>query len=209
MADRAVSLWVWQPYKGLWWVATLFMIGASLFALGCVLFLGGVTHSFTIDSVFFSGSIFFTSAAFLELYHTPKDNQMAYWSALSQFIGTLFFNANTFDSFFDLGWFGQELLIWTPNIFGSILFMISGSLVMLDICKCWWCWNFKSLEWWNGAINFAGCVAFLISAVLSLVVPSTAAGLNEVLATVFTLIGAMCFLVGAYLMWPEMSRNND
>jgi hypothetical protein len=23
-------------------------------------------------------------------------------------------------------------------------------------------------------------------------------------ATIFTLIGAVCFLVGAYLMWPEM-----
>lgn len=207
MADRPVSYLVWQPHNGLWWVATFFMIGSALFGLGCVLYLGGVTHEFTINSIFLAGSIFFTKAAFFEFYHTPAGNRVAYWSALSQFIGTLFFNANTFDSFFNFGWFGQEILIWSPNILGSILFLISGSLVMLDVCKCWWCWNFKSLEWWNGAINFAGCVGFLISAVLSFVLPSSASGLNETMATMFTLFGAVCFFVGAYLMWPEMSRN--
>lgn len=28
-------------------------------------------------------------------------------------------------------------------------------------------------------------------------------------ATTFTLIGAVCFLVGAYLMWPEMAAKEQ
>ena len=207
MADKAMSFWVWQPRQGIWWVATLFMTGAALFALGCLLYLGGVTHEFTIDAVFFTGSIFFTLAAFCQLYLTPAENKLAYWSALTQFIGTLLFNMNTFDAFFDMGWIEQDLLIWTPNIFGSILFQISGTLAMRELCKRGWCWNIRSLGWWIGAINFVGCLAFLASAVLSFVVPSPVSDLHAVLATVFTLFGAVCFFVGAYLMWPEMSQD--
>ncbi len=192
----------------LWWVATLFMIGASLFALGCVMALRGVTSGFTTQSVFFLGSIFFTSAAYCELRLTSLANPVDHASALSQFIGTLLFNANTFDGFFDLDWIASDSLIWTPNIFGSIMFLISAALVMLDICKRWWSWNFRSLVWWNAVINYAGCVAFMISAVLSFVLPAPLSGLYATLATVFTLIGAMCFLVGAYMMWPEMSQTD-
>lgn len=208
MAEKAISLWVWQPQKGVWWVATLFMIGSALFALGCVLYLGGVSHAPTFDTVFFAGSIFFTVAAFCQLYQSPAGDQVAYWSAFSQFTGALLFNMNTFNAFFNLNWFAQDLLIWTPNIFGSVLFQVSGSLAILDTCKRWWCWDFESLNWWITAINFVGCAAFLISAILAFVVPSPGSDLHAVLSTVFTLIGAVCFFVGSYLMWPEMAEQD-
>lgn len=199
-------MWIWQPNRGEWWVAGLFMIGAALFALGCVLlFLGGVNQEFTIDAVFFSGSIFFTSAAFCQVYHAPAENRLAHMSSLSQFIGTLLFNANTFDAFFDLDWLGQDLLVWTPNILGSILFQLSASLAVLELYKRSWHWKFRSLVWWINAINFLGCMAFLASATLSFVMPSPVSDLHVTLATVFTLIGAVCFFIGAYLMWPNMS----
>lgn len=207
MAKRPMSFWVWRPHKMLWWVATLFMIGASLFALGCVMALRGVAADFTTQSVFFLGSIFFTTAAYCELRLTTLANPVDHASALSQFIGTLLFNVNTFDSFFDLGWIASDSLIWTPNIFGSIMFLISAALVMLHIGKRWWYWDVKSLVWWNAVINYAGCVAFMISAILSFVLPTPLSGGYETLATVFTLLGALCFLVGAYMMWPEMSQS--
>ena len=206
MANRGWSLWIWRPQSGEWWVATLFMIGSALFALGCLLFLGGVIHEFTIDVVFFSGSIFFTSAAFCQLKLTPRGNQLAYVAAVSQFIGTVLFNMNTFDAFFDLGWIGQDVLIWTPNILGSILFLLSGSLAMRDLCKRWWCWDVRSLGWWIGVINFAGCLAFLASALLSFVMPMPVSELHVTLATLCTLFGAVCFFIGAYLMWPDMAQ---
>lgn len=208
MADRPISFWVWQPQKMLWWVATLFMIGASLFALGCVMALRDVTNDFAMRTVFFTGSLFFTSAAYCELRLTSLANPVEHASAISQFIGTLLFNANTFDSFFDLRWFVSDTLVWSPNIFGSIMFLISAALVMLHICKRWWSWNFRSLVWWNAVINYAGCVAFMISAILSFTLPAPLSGYYDTLATVFTLIGALCFFVGAYMMWPEMSRND-
>lgn len=204
MAKELFSLWVWRPKQLNWWIATLFMVGSAFFALGCVLYLNTIEHEFLLNGVFFSGSLFFTSAAYCQLHLTFTANRIAYWSALSQFIGTLMFNANTFDAFFNLGWIEQDVLVWTPNIIGSILFLISGSLAMKDICKHWWCWNFQSIDWWISVINFLGCVAFLISAALSFVMPLHISPINAVWATLFTLLGACCFFIGAFLMWPAL-----
>lgn len=205
MASKSYRLWVWEPTQLNWWIATLFMIGSALFALGCVLYLKAIEHELVLCSIFFSGSLFFTSAAYCQFHGVLIANRVAYWSALSQFIGTLMFNANTFDAFFNLGWIEQDVLVWTPNIIGSILFLISGSLAMRAICKRWWCWNFQSSDWWISAINFLGCIAFLISAVLSFVMPLHLAPINAILATLFTLLGACCFFIGAFMMWPAIA----
>lgn len=195
MADRSLRLW--EPKQLSWWVAVLFMIGAALFALGCALYLAGVQHERVLESLFFTGSIFFTSAACCQLHQAIKESKSARWSALSQLIGTFMFNMNTFDSFFNLDWIEQDFLVWTPNILGSILFQISGSLAMRDICKRWWCWDIQSIDWRIGVINFGGCLAFLISAAFAFVTPSTASTVLAVWATIFTLIGACCFFAAA------------
>lgn len=57
-------------------------------------------------------------------------------------------------------------------------------------------------------INFVGCVAFSISAILAFVRPEPVFDNLALFATIFTLIGAICFFVGAYLMWPEMSEES-
>lgn len=215
MADKPFCLWardrlwVWQPKKLNWWIATLFMIGAALFALGCILYLGGFEHEIILDSVFFIGSLFFTSAAYCQFHQSISASRIAFWSSLSQFIGTLMFNMNTFDAFFNLDWIEQDFLVWAPNIMGSILFQISGSLALWEICRKWWCWQFQNINWWINFINFIGCVAFLISAVLSFVVASPVSTLLITWATVFTLMGACCFFIGAFLMWPEMAPHKE
>lgn len=206
MAKASYHLLVWQPKQLTWWIANLFMIGSAFFALGCILYLSNIQHELILDSVFFTGSLFFTSAAFCQFRQSLNANKIIYYSALSQFIGTLMFNANTFDAFFNLGWIEHDLLVWTPNMLGSILFQLSGSLAMKDICKSWWCWKIQSIDWWIGSINFTGCVAFLISACLSFVSPSPISYALPVYATIFTLIGACCFFIGAFLMHPQMAR---
>lgn len=199
MADKLFRSRTWQPKQLDQWIAILFMIGAFLFALGCLLYLVAVDHEYTLDSIFFIGSLFFTSAAYCQFHQSIAANKTAFFSALTQFVGTLMFNVNTFDAFFDFGWVEQDLLVWTPNIVGSILFQISGSLAMKDICKKWWCWNSQSREWRVGAINFTGCVAFLMSAVLSFVTPAPTPPIFAMSATTFTLLGACCFFISAFL----------
>lgn len=196
MADEVLGLAGLKAKTFGWWIARLFMIGSGFFGLGCVLYLSAFTHEFILDGVFFVGSLFFTMAAFCQFYQSRKASEIVYWSAFAQFIGTVLFNMNTFDAFFDLGWLEQELLVWVPNIFGSVLFQISASLAMLGIGKKWWSWRFADAEWRVGFVNYLGCVAFLISAVLAFVIG--AAGL-AFWATIFTLIGAVCFFVAALM----------
>ncbi|MBL4726533.1 MAG: hypothetical protein JKY83_07655 [Rhizobiaceae bacterium] len=200
MAERPYRLWVLGPRQLTWWVATLFMIGSALFALGCLLYLGAVEHELTLDGVFFVGSLFFTSAAYCQFHQSISGNKIAFYSALNQFIGTLMFNMNTFDAFFNLGWIEQDLLVWTPNILGSILFLISGILAMKNLCNKWWCWNFQNIDWWMGVINFLGCVAFLLSAAFSFIMPVPTPTAYATFATLFTLLGACCFFTSAFLM---------
>lgn len=209
MADKPFRLWVWKPRKLNWWVALLFMIGAALFALGCVLYLGGFEHEIILDSVFFIGSLFFSSAAYCQFHQAIHATRNVFWSALSQFVGTLMFNMNTFDAFFNLDWIEQDLLVWTPNITGSLLFQLSGSLAMFEICKGGWCWHFHNIEWRMNFINFIGCVAFLVSAILSFATPMPVPPMLATWATTFTLVGACCFFIGASLIWVEMDSCDE
>lgn len=203
MADNPSGQRVGIAKKSNRWIAILFMVGAALFALGCALYLWGVEHETVLDSIFFAGSLFFTSAAGLQLRQSLNGNKVLLFSALSQFIGTVMFNFNTVDAFFNLGWIEQDLLVWTPNILGSILFQISASLAMKDICTQVWCWHIQNINWRIGAINFAGCVAFLISAVFSFVTPAPMPPIFALWATIFTLLGACCFFISAFLMWRQ------
>lgn len=223
--------WTLKPQQLNGWIANLFMVGAALFALGCVLYLGGSKNEFILDSVFFIGSLFFTSAAYCQLHQATisvgvaatwqqliqrefncQPRHIAFLSAFSQFIGTLMFNMNTFDAFFDLDWFAHDLLVWTPNILGSILFQISGCLAVYQLCNRWWCWpSFRQrhdIHWWIIFINFMGCVAFLLSALLAFAMPDLISNMMVIWSTIFTLFGACCFFVGALLMWPEMMLGN-
>ena len=214
------------------WIASLFMMGAALFVLGCALFLAGSEDEFVLDTVFLMGSLFFTSAAFCQLHQALGDRigttktrrelvrracnrqsvDFPLMSAFTQFVGTLMFNINTFDAFFDLRWFAQELLVWTPNIIGSLLFQLSGSLALYEVSGRWWSWpsirRRQGIHWWISYINFIGCVAFMVSAVLSFAVLDSVADWVASGSVMFTLLGACCFFSAAFLMWPAM-RGND
>jgi hypothetical protein len=72
-----------------------------LFAIGSACFLVGPLPGFVelvgseVDAaVFFVGSIFFTSAALLQMLHSGGG--LDRWSCVVQFAGTLFFNVSTF-----------------------------------------------------------------------------------------------------------------
>ncbi len=151
---------VWNPTELGWWISVLFMIGSSCFALASLV--GIAPHLFgtsfqqpsVLNAVFFSGSIFFTSAAYLQLLEaanadrrkdqasgeTPvqpfcwlgwQPKQIGWLAAFIQFIGTLLFNMNTADAMLpDLNWMQQNLLIWTPDLIGSICFLLASWLAV-------------------------------------------------------------------------------
>jgi hypothetical protein len=222
---RTPRLFFLSPKELNWWISVLFMIGALLFAAGSVIVMRHPDLAANANVVFFTGSIFFTSAAYIQYFQAInaqvlahglagdpggkrafawKPRRIDFWVTATQFAGTILFNFNTGDAFWTRTPFQENLFVWWPNITGSILFMVSGTLAMLEICRGW-CWRPRDIEWNITFVNFLGCVAFLISAVLAHA-PATPVFENQgVWSTMLTLIGAACFFTGAYLMLPEMS----
>jgi len=223
---------LWMPQQPNWWIGTLFALGSLLFALASVLSLAPALaralslDSFEINATFFAGSVPFTIAGYLQLYqaanagefspdesYAPRRRTLIGWrpydiawlSSALQFLGTVLFNFNTFDAMIpSLNWFQQDLVIWAPNIIGSILFLASGYLAFIETCHAHWAWKPKSISWWVVSTNLLGCVGFMISALLAIVLPGTPNIEVVHVSVFFTLFGAIGFLVGSLLMLPEM-----
>jgi hypothetical protein len=199
-------------------MATLFMIGASLFVIA----------SFAADDYaglgFACGSVFFTSAAYLQFYQAINSRRSAqntdqyfawqprrldYWVCLSQLIGTVMFNFNTFDALLALSWQQQQWAIWAPNISGSILFQMSGSLAILEYCHRWFCFSWRRLGWWICQINNGGCIAFLASAILAYTDPAPIFNNAIHWSEVLTIVGAVCFFSASLLLYIEDIKNQQ
>lgn len=220
-----------------WWVSILFMAGSACFAAASAAGLvPAATGPFAVNPaainlVFFAGSIFFTLAAYLQYlgavnadrisaiaHRKPpqvrfrwfawRPGEIGWLSAFTQFAGTLFFNVNTFDALLpSLDWLQEDLLIWTPDAFGSVCFLVASALALVEYGDGKWRWRPGDVSWWVVNINMLGSVAFGISAVYAIVIPGTTELLDAREVNAWTLVGAICFLVGAYLLLPELGRN--
>ena len=227
----SVALCLWMPGQLNWWIGSIFAIGSLLFAVASVLSLApALTQAWAIDTakinaIFFAGSIPFTIAAYLQLFQAanardffPDDgtaptrpelfgwrpHDVGWLSCGLQFVGTILFNFNTFDAMIpSLTWFQEDLVIWAPNIIGSILFLMSGYLAFIETCHAHWAWKPRSISWWVVFANLLGCVGFMVSAVFAIVLPGVPDTDAMTISVFFTLLGATGFLAGSLLMLPE------
>lgn len=227
-------LHLWAPHRLTWWIAQLFIIGSACFSLGAFASNWpqysptGLTDSGVINTVFFIGSLFFTGAAWLQLleaingdvadsdtasgthcrswrWFAWNPHNAGYSGSLIQFVGTLLFNINTADAMITgLTGVEQDILIWTPDIIGSICFLVASYLALIEISHGLWSFQPRQLSWWIVLLNLLGSVTFMLAAVFNFFLPST--GDAEWLwgANFFTLLGAVCFLFASYLMIPEL-----
>jgi uncharacterized membrane protein YgdD (TMEM256/DUF423 family) len=83
---------------------------------------------------------------------------------------------------------------------------VSSALAFAEVCHRWVCLRRRSLSWWIVALNLLGSIAFGVSAVASLVEPSSGEPLSARIANAGTWVGGVCFLVGALLLMPEAAR---
>ena len=237
LASQKVGATLWQPRQMNWWIGLIFMLGASCFAAASLLSLlpslatGLQLSGQTVNSIFFIGSIPFTTAAYLQLYQAAnapvyselpdaqrkrvvfgwKPRDIGWISCVLQFAGTILFNINTFDGLLPgLNWAQTNVLVWVPNFVGSVLFLSSGYLAFIETCHKYWAFRPKEISWWVTSVNLIGCIAFMISACFAFE-PKVPAATDIALAVslVFTLIGAIGFFVGSLLMWPEITSAAD
>ena len=200
------------------WIAVLFMIGSSLFALGAVPWYSEAAGLSVTAATFFAGSIGFTAAAFLQyresvdalpagsvsprrvLVWAPGDLQ---WLACAvQFVGTLWFNWSTGNAMrINLDAAAADERVWRPDALGSVAFLVASGLALVDAQRARRAGRPDS-GWWIGIWNMAGSVAFGVSAVAAYVVPASGDVRNAELSNLGTFAGAVCFLVGAALLLP-------
>ena len=204
---RRQGVW-WRPDRVSWWMGVLFAVGSLCFALAAIVSQWASVSRPAIGVTYVVGSIFFTVAACLQWRSAARDPRgIDWWASVIQLAGTLFFNVSTFAGMkhgFDAR--QTNLRVWTPDVFGSICFLVSSELAYAAVCQRWFCLRPRSLSWRIAALNLVGSIAFGVSAVTSLIQPSTQEPVSAAIANAGTAIGALCFLAGALMLAPEAAQ---
>ncbi len=176
--------------------ATAFVIGGLLFALGAALAQADIGEPRLIAGVYLAGGAFFSTGGFASVRLSRGRPPLEQLSALVLFVGTLVFAVNLLDSLIgDLSPAQYDRLVWSPDMVGCALFLVSGHLAMVQISGTWLpCWRPHDPGWRIVAVNQLGSVLFIASAVASLV---RAEGdmIAVGIANWGTLTGALCFAV--------------
>ncbi len=203
-----------------------FVIGGALFAAGAAVSQFGSGDPLVSAWVYLVGGLFFSTGGYvsvLQVLNAPRHAEggslvtagWRWWgyepmrldwlSTFVLFTGTLVFGVNLLDSFLE-GLTVREAnrLIWTPDVIGCVLFLVSGHLAFAEIChRPWLCVRSRSLGWWVVAVNQFGSVLFMVSALAAFTRPATGSLVNVDIANWATLTGALCFSFGGVLQLFE------
>lgn len=207
-------------------LAALFGIGSTCFALGSLPPYFNAFSAKTVGVTFFIGSIFFTTAAYLQFHeamHAPQGitsdarrpgviaslvgwqpRRLDWWATAVQFVGTIMFNVSTFAA---IG-AGDDLTklqrwVWAPDVGGSICFLVASWLAYSEVNRGVLPRSDHSMGWRIAAVNMAGSIAFGVSAVAARYRDGQVA--DPALVNASTFVGALCFLAGALLLPVESS----
>jgi hypothetical protein len=212
--DGSSRTW-WAPQTRGWWIGILFATGSALFAIGAVPGYATEVGARTDSITFFIGSLFFTSAGFLQYRESVdagrdgpdgrrrrvfvyRPQQIHWWASGTQLIGTLCFNVSTGNAIrVDLTTQAAHQHVWRPDAFGSVCFLVASGLA----------WSPRRLSWWITLLNLVGSIAFGVSAIAGYIAPSTGQIKNAEVSNLGTFIGALCFLAGAVLLLPERTES--
>jgi hypothetical protein len=183
------------PDRAGWWMGVLFAVGSACFVVASFASQWASAPRPAIGPTFFVGSIFFTSAAFVQLRTSrTRADRLA---SLIQFAGTLFFNVSTFEGMKrGLDARASDLRVWSPDVFGSICFLVSSAMAYVAVSR-------PSREWRIAALNLLGSIFFGVSAAAALIEPSTSEPVSAAVANAGTTAGGLCFLAGALMLIPE------
>ena len=202
--------------------ATAFVLGGSLFAIGAALSQGDVGGPRLAAAVYLVGGFFFTTGAFaalLQVANAPRGadpdgilrtppwrwwslepGRLDWSSAVTLFAGTLFFAVSLFGALLgDLTIAQTHRLVWSPEVVGCVLFLVSGHLALTEMRHDRPRGHRVDLGWWIVVVNQLGSVLFMAAAVAAFLRPSTGDELAVGVANWGTLTGALCFAVAGVM----------
>jgi hypothetical protein len=185
-------------------MALLFAAGSACFLVGPFPGYAQLVGATAVAVTFFVGSILFTGGGAVQSWLAFPDRgsagagRAAWWAAIIQSAGTLFFNVTTFHALSTLpDDAGYDRLVWRPDAFGSICFLVSGVIAYRAASPHGWRPARGGHGWWEPSLNLLGCILFGISAVAGYLVPASGSILDLAAANWTTALGAACFLACA------------
>jgi hypothetical protein len=185
------------------------------FAVGVIPWYAAAVGPVADAATFFTGSIFFTAAGFIQLAlsgrRPPKRSSSIadfwdWWSAAVQFVGTLLFNVST----------GAVLVRaiqdaataatgWVPDAWGSIAFLVSSCFALIAAYRQDELWDRDARTAHGVWLNMAGSIFFGFSAVGAIVLPTTDELVDPRWVNLGTFLGAICFFLAAVLARRELN----
>jgi hypothetical protein len=185
-------------------MAWAFTLGSLCFLVGPFPGYADLVGATAVAVTFFVGSLLFTTGGALQTWiaaparHDGAAGRAAWWTAVVQLAGTVFFNVSTFRALWTvLSDPDYDRLVWRPDAFGSICFLVSGAIAYRASARHGLRPAGGSPGWWQAGVNLLGCVFFGVSAVAGYVVPASGSVIDQAAATWTTSAGAACFLACA------------
>ena len=185
----------------------LFAIGSTFFAIATLPGMSATTGAGLSNLLCFIGSWFFTTAGWMQLVLARPALGVGWYSAATQFAGTILFNISTGSALWAHAVKPERRLVWAPDMFGSIAFLVSGVLGIVAVTAVVGLIELKARDWQAEWVNMIGCVAFGVSALGAFVTESGVTA-DALLANAGTFIGALCFLVAALLVLPRRGQKS-
>ncbi len=196
--------------------ATAFVVGGSLFSIGALLAQAHVGGPRLAAAVFMLGGVFFTTggyASVLQVANAPREagpdgvvraprwrwwstepGRLDWASAVALFVGTLYFGASLAVALVgDLTIAQLHRLVWSPEIIGCVLFLVSGHLALTEMHRDRPRGRRADLGWWIVVVNQVGSALFMAAGVAAFVRPETGDALAVGIANWATFSGAACF----------------
>lgn len=185
------------------WMALFFAAGSTCFLIGPFPGYASLVGD-TADAItFFIGSVLFTIGGALQssiafAQRRSAGGRAGWRAAAVQSAGTLFFNVTTFQAMSTaLSNPEYNKLVWRPDAFGSICFLISGAIAYRASARHGWRPLRGRQGWWQPSVNLLGCILFGTAAIAGYIVPSTGSMIDLAAANWTTALGAACFLACA------------
>ena len=186
------------------WMAWAFGLGSACFLVGPLPWYAAVVGARIDGLTFFVGSILFTVGGAVQTWVAAQSRgdrrhrdagRAAFWAAAVQSAGTLFFNVTTFRGLqVTLENPAYDKLVWRPDAFGSICFLVSGLIAYRASARRGWRPLRTGTGWWQPAVNLLGCVFFAVAAVGGYVLAASTSEVDQAVANLTTAAGAACFL---------------
>lgn len=186
--------------------ATAFVVGGSLFCAGALLAQADVGGPRLAAAVFVAGGLFFTIGGYTSVllvanarrgkwrWWSTEPRRLDWGSAVALFVGTLYFAASLLAALIgDLTTAQEHRLVWSPEVVGCVLFLLSGHLALIEIRRDRPRGRRADLGWWIAIVNQAGSTLFMAAAIAAFVRPSSGDELAVGIANWSTFAGAACF----------------